>query len=396
MSIFRSLAGVATISVGPLLTSPAIAATFTTLLTFAGQQSGEGIKDIRYVDGYLIGTTETGGVTTVSNHSFGNLFKLNLATGSLTILHDFGSSPRDGKYPYNAPTPYFSDLVGVTLGGGVNGTGAIYRVHAATRKESVLYTFGPDNGPTDAYDPSSRLLVAGGVFYGTTEYGGANGQGTIFSLDAASGLEKTIYSFTGQADGAFPAGRLVYNDGCLLGIADGGTGTQGSEASGVVYKLEISTGTLTVLHTFGSNPKDGIQPNDLDLAGDTLYGITQFGGTYNHGLLFSLNLKTGFEKPLYSFVDDARSGAPQAAPVYSNGVLYGTTIAGGASGHGTVYSFDLSSRVETVLHDFTGGADGLQPGRLIMHDGVFYGTTFQGGNTKCFKDGCGTIFSVVP
>ncbi len=52
----------------------------------------------------------------------------------------------------------------------------------------------------------------------------------------------------------------------------------------------------------------------------------------------------------------------------------------------------------TVLHNFTGGADGAYPyaGLTMDQAGNFYGTTANGGNTAgdCVFNGCGTVFKL--
>lgn len=64
----------------------------------------------------------------------------------------------------------------------------------------------------------------------------------------------------------------------------------------------------------------------------------------------------------------------------SNGNLFGTTYAGGKDGVGTVFEVDTTG-TETVVHDFTGGADGGNPFGGLTPDGngTFYGTTESGG-----------------
>jgi uncharacterized repeat protein (TIGR03803 family) len=76
----------------------------------------------------------------------------------------------------------------------------------------------------------------------------------------------------------------------------------------------------------------------------------------------------------------------------SAGNLYGTTFEGGAPKgfYGVVYKLDKAGR-ETVLHSFTGGADGAYPEAGLIRDsaGNLYGTTEQGGTA-----GAGVVYKL--
>jgi uncharacterized repeat protein (TIGR03803 family) len=78
------------------------------------------------------------------------------------------------------------------------------------------------------------------------------------------------------------------------------------------------------------------------------------------------------------------------------GNLYGTTENGGAKGGGTVYKLTQSGR-ETILYNFTGGADGAMPEGSLVRDGAgnLYGTTIAGGNTNCAPS-CGVVYKLTP
>ena len=91
--------------------------------------------------------------------------------------------------------------------------------------------------------------------------------------------------------------------------------------------------------------------------GGNLYGTTLIGGAANKGVVYKLDT-TGYETVLYSFAGGADGGAPFAAVILdSAGNLYGTTGYGGSANAGVVYRLDTAGH-ETVLHSFTGGADG--------------------------------------
>lgn len=146
--------------------------------------------------------------------------------------------------------------------------------------------------------------------------------------------------------------------------------------------------TFSVVHSFtggsdGSNPLNGFI---LDASGN-LYGTASSGGAYNSGVVFKVTEK-GKEIQLYPFTGGVDGGGPNGSLIRTaNGVLYGTTTAGGASGAGTV--FKVVGKKETVLYSFTGGADGGDPQAGLTADaaGNLYGTTSSGGAT-----GNGTVF----
>jgi uncharacterized repeat protein (TIGR03803 family) len=78
-------------------------------------------------------------------------------------------------------------------------------------------------------NPSGLMQGSDGNFYGTTEYGGTNGAGTVFKI-STNGALTTLYSFTGGNDGANPQAGLVQGtDGSFYGSTSvgrlGGTGT---------------------------------------------------------------------------------------------------------------------------------------------------------------------------
>jgi uncharacterized repeat protein (TIGR03803 family) len=151
--------------------------------------------------------------------------------------------------------------------------------------------------------------------------------------------------------------------------------------------------TLTVLHDFGSGI-DGSNSR-ASLIRDTqgnLYGVTAGGGGTGYGTVFMMSA-SGVEKVLYNFTGSADGGAPWGALVRdSQGNLYGTTFYNGAYGSGVVF-MTTRAGVETVLHTFTGGADGADPWAGLLRDaqGNLYGTTVYGG---LYNDG--TVFKVTP
>ena len=80
------------------------------------------------------------------------------------------------------------------------------------------------------------------------------------------------------------------------------------------------------------------------------------------------------------------------------GLLYGTTYSGGPDHCGTIYSFDPSGVAESVVYDFTCGADGGYPFATLTLDGsALYGvTSFGGSGSSCGGSGRGAIYAFDP
>jgi uncharacterized repeat protein (TIGR03803 family) len=216
---------------------------------------------------------------------------------------------------------------------------------AAAPTLKTLYSF---TGGSDGAFPAAGLTASGtGVFYGTTYDGGAAGWGTVFQVSppasqGAPWTEQVLYSFTGGSDGANPQGSLVLDKN---GVLYGTTVQGGTTGYGTVFSLTPAGGgawTQKTIYTFqggndGANPQAG-----LALSGTgVLYGTTNNGGTSGFGTVFQLVSVSGQwkEKVLYSFLGGNDGANPQASLAYSSatGVLYGTTYGGGVSGWGTVF-----------------------------------------------------------
>jgi len=71
------------------------------------------------------------------------------------------------------------NLYGTTSRGGTSGNGTVFKIDT-TGKETVLYNF--PHGSGSAYQPEAGLIDVNGKLYGTTYYGGAYGDGTVFAM----------------------------------------------------------------------------------------------------------------------------------------------------------------------------------------------------------------------
>jgi uncharacterized repeat protein (TIGR03803 family) len=160
------------------------------------------------------------------------------------------------------------------------------------------------------------------------------------------------------------------------------------------------------LYAFNGYSGDGGAPlASLIAVNGEMYGTTEDGGTgAGVGTVYEVS-KSGKESIVYSFQGGADGAYPQGSLVALNGVLYGTTQAGGSGSGcntyngtcGTVFGVSTSGK-ETMLYSFKGGADGEIPvAGLIVVNGELYGTTQEGGGATGSgfgPYGLGTIFKV--
>jgi uncharacterized repeat protein (TIGR03803 family) len=152
---------------------------------------------------------------------------------------------------------------------------------------------------------------------------------------------------------------------------------------------------MTVLRNFGSSASDGQWPMAglLQASNGVLWGTTYAGGAYGRGTVFNLNTDDSGYGTRVSFSGMAGDGMrPMAALAQaSDGGLYGTASSGGSFGYGTVFRLNDALSAATVIHSFGGSerGDGAEShaGLLQGSDGFLYGTTYSDG-----VNGYGTIF----
>jgi uncharacterized repeat protein (TIGR03803 family) len=342
------------------------------------------------VNGTLYGTTASGGSSTCytmySHDRCGTVFAIT-KSGKETVLYSFKGGS-DGQ----SPTAGLIDVNGTLYGTTSDGNDCCGTVFAITTSgaETVLHTFA--GGPGDGADPVANLININGTLYGTTASGGANGDGTVFTI-TTSGAETVLYSFKGYPDdGTAPSGSLMNVGGKLYGTTRlGGSHCGKGHGCGTVFAITTS-GTETMLYSFKGHPHDGQWPGRANLIdiGGMYYGTTARGGVRDYGAAFKIT-KSGNETLLQSFLNVTDGGSPGAL-INVGGTLYGTAVFGGGSGGGTVFSITTSGTL-TVLHRFGGSGDGDEPvAGLINVNGTLYGTTRAGGE----KGGYGTVFWLKP
>lgn len=236
--------------------------------------------------GNLYGTAYAGGISGFCPSNFtigcGTVFKFD-TSGTLHVLYIF-TGQSDGAGPYSALlADGAGNLYGTASVGGNFGGGTVFKIDAKGNF-SILHTFTGSHG--DGKVPMGGLIRdSAGTLYGTTLAGGAYDEGTVFKLNPSTGAETVLYSFTGGADGQSPWASLVMDK---LGNLFGTTSFGGTNGDGTVFELD-TTGKETVLHSFNLliDGEALISPLIMDAAGN-LYGTADEGGPFSGGTAFEI------------------------------------------------------------------------------------------------------------
>ena len=318
---------------------------------------------VRAADGSLYGVSEGGGL-----YIAGTVFRIG-TDDTVTTIYNFcslGANCPDGATPWAPPIQATDgNFYGTTGNGGTtdcrNGCGTIYKVTPAG-KLTTLYSF---HGPDGSFSRARLVLANDGNFYGTTMRGGSTlgycnvyrGCGTVFTI-SPNGVFTTLHVFclqSGCPEGSAPIGGLTQgSDGYLYGM----TGSLNGSISATIFRMSLQ-GELTTLYKF---PAGWVSEGELLEAPDgNFYGM--IGGTPDS--IFNMTA-SGTVTTLHTFCQGypcpGGFGPSGLLVLGSDGLFYGTTLEGGdANGYGTVFSFDVGFKPLSVSKTGNGtiiGGDG--------------------------------------
>jgi uncharacterized repeat protein (TIGR03803 family) len=349
---------------------------------------------------------------------------------NLTTLVSFNDA--DGAHPAAVLiADADGNLFGTTFEGGAgNEGGTVFEIaktsggYAST--PTVLVSFCTLANCADGTHPAGGLIAdAEGNLFGTTQQGGAHGDGTVFEIRKTrrgyAGTPTILVSFCSLAncaDGALPfAGLIADAEGNLFGT----TALGGTNKGGTVFEIAkthrgyASTPTTLVSFCSLANCADGSVPSGglIADADGNLFGTTAGGGAGNNGGTVFEIAKThrgyaGTPTTLVSFcslANCADGAVPLAALLAdADGNLFGTTANGGAGNNGgTVFEIAKTHRgyagTPTTLVSFcllANCADGrvLQAALIADANGNLFGTTNLGGANGNGTSNGGTVFEI--
>jgi uncharacterized repeat protein (TIGR03803 family) len=322
------------------------------------------------------------GATTNGVNGYGTLYEISAGSHSFTNLY----SALDSTKPAAGPN---STLI-FDANGNMYGTttNSLFELAAGNQTPTTLATLAAP----DLY--AGLTIDSHGNLFGTTTYtSGSSGNGTVFELVAGASSVTTLATFAspmGGPGGSQPyAGVVMDANGNLYGTTRFG----GAYGQGTIYELAAGSGTITTLFSF--NTTNGGQPDTgglyIDAKGN-LFGTTVYGGASNLGTVYELAAGSSTITTIASF-NGTNGSLPRGTLTFdAQGRLYGTTASGGTGGDGTVFEIDPGIGTINTLFSFS-GANGSTPfaGVTLDSQGNIYGTTVDGG-----PGNWGTVFELSP
>jgi uncharacterized repeat protein (TIGR03803 family) len=266
------------------------------------------------------------------------------------------------------------NLFGTTVEGGTSNYGTVFEIAKTTSGyASTPVTLVSFTGTDGAYTYAALIADGSGNLFGTTQEGGASGYGTVFeiakSTTTATGYVSTPVTLVNfnYGNGAYSSATLIADgSGNLFGTTESG----GASGDGTVFEIAKSTTTATgyastPITLVSFNYGDGAVPYSSLIADGSgnLFGTTEYGGASGDGTVFEIAKTTtttsGYASTPATLVSfNYGDGADPFGGLIADGSgnLFGTTVEGGASGDGTVFEIAGSGFVPVRVFAGTPGS----------------------------------------
>lgn len=268
----------------------------------------------------------------VSGENDGAIYKYDIAKQEFTQAHLF-TKQFASTSPTGAPALFTDGKFYLpSTDGGVQNLGAIYCFNPMDSTIQLIYSFKgectkPVGGLTLGHDS---------LLYGISAASETNGWGTIYCFDPSNDSVHVISSLEQEFDLYTTSSPFISFDNKLYGYYND-----------AIFKCDLETGQLSILHTFSDIEQGGIPVGRIDMDTDgILYGTCYTGGSFQKGVLFSLNASSNEYQVLLNFGPEY-GGTPFSGIVCgSDSILYGMTH---TYQHGLLYSFDPRSSQFTAI-----------------------------------------------
>lgn len=384
---------------------------------------------------FLYTTTPSGG----TGNNSGTLIRVAMKTGAIEILHSFGLDARGSNPLGGLVDAGDGSFRGTTYTGGMYpitadqrlrlGAGTVFSYTPGQTPPQILHTFRngdvtglvpelcPPRRPCQhspqqrlnaaaSYPMSAPIKASDGAFYGVASYSWNQRYGALYKVVPYKG-ESGITTLC--INGAMPTEPDLTDaqlrDRCLFNITNGNQpvsltagpagdlygvtlGVANGNRDGTLFAATLD-GRVTTLHRFdgahGSKPYAVMVASDGALYGTTLERGTLANGTPGKGVIWRMRGKGQGYEVLYTFTGGTDGAQPISGLIEKTdptGVrhFYGVARFGG-QGRGVLYRISENGVFKALHeHPFQWSATGAAPSTTLLEvDGVFYGTTYQGG-----------------
>jgi uncharacterized repeat protein (TIGR03803 family) len=236
------------------------------------------------------------------------VFKVNTDGTSFALLRYFINSA-EGWTPQGELTLVGDTLYSTTENGGSTYGGTIFRMNTGGSGYTVLKDF---NNSLDGVSLEARLTLSGGIFYGTTLFGGPLNEGTVFAFNMAPVITSEPQSLTVAAgtDAAFAVGAAGETPLAYQWARNSHALSNAGNVSGA------TAATLTISNVFVNDPGSyqAVVSSPFGSATSAVATLTVQGLPL---FLVNTNADFGFKSNQFAF--------NLAGPAGSNAVIYAST-----------------------------------------------------------------------
>ena len=345
----------------------------------------------------LWGTSSFGG-----ENNDGFIFMTDSIGDNLEIIHQFkfdvdGEDISALTFASNHKLYGMAASGGLLSGGNVFSGGTFFEYDLTTRTFKVLQHFGASNTAIPGVvvpigsGNVSLTEVSPGILYGLMQQGAY-----VFAYNINTGVFTRPFIlplFNGGATNSTLQNKL---NQAFVKAADGSfyvtTATNSScpipnPNMGSIIRMNAVGTAVSIRHKASCQVADGYTyRGSLAELNGKFYGVTDYGGANNKGVIFEYNIVANTFTKRHDFNNSAFTYATSALVIGANGKLYGTAHGGGIpeapiglpAGGGVLFEFDPVSSAFEVKHSFT------LAGQSIHDMGVFPSGLIKGPNNKLY------------
>lgn len=244
-------------------------------------------------------------------------------------------------------------IYGTTTSGGAYNYGALFEYDYLTNTISNKYDFNVTNG-VQLSSGGWLMEASNGKIYGTCEYGGLYGLGTLYEYDFVSNVFTTKINFNDTIGGDPHGGIVQASNGNLYLISNAGNFNFGG-----IIEYNIITESFYMKYNFTGNIS-GSSGSLIEVAPNKIYGIIG-------GQLCEYDCSSNQLNVLYNFLP-ANGYASGDLKYASNGKFYGVTYHNFAT-FGGLYEFDLATGIYSQKVNWHQIENGWKPGDRLLEVG---------------------------